>query len=312
MTTHLADKRIFVTGGSGFVGKAIIDELLRRGFSVSALMRHAVPARIEKIHVVQGDLSDPDTLESVIRGCVAVIHLVGIIRENPRKGITFESVHCDGTQAVVDATIRAGVKRYVHMSALGTRADAVSRYHQTKYFAEQYVQQSGLDWTILRPSLIHGPEGEFMRQAAAWARGKASPFLFMPYFGAGLFGFGGAGLLQPIFVNDVARAFVDCISNPPSTGEIYPLGGAEVLSWPALHRAIACAILGKCRLTAPIPVWYARLLTRIVPARLLPFNADQLAMSQEDNTCEVSRFTRDFGWTPRGFTETLQTYASKL
>src|SRR5262252_7117141 len=109
------------------------------------------------------------------------------------------------------------------MSALGTRPDAVSTYHKTKFAAEQYVRGSGLDWTIFRPSLIHGPKGEFLQMEAKWARYAAPPFLFMPYFGAGPFGTGGAGKLQPVYVKDVARAFADALSNRKTIGEIFPI-----------------------------------------------------------------------------------------
>src|SRR4029079_943824 len=124
----------------------------------------------------------------------AVIHLVGIIMERRHKRVTFERIHFEGTHSIVDAAQRNGIRRYLHMSALGTRHDAVSTYHRTKYAAEEYVRASGLDWTIFRPSLIHGPRGEFIQMEAAWARYKAPPFLFMPYFGRGFFGRGGAGM----------------------------------------------------------------------------------------------------------------------
>src|SRR5205807_1548953 len=137
----------------------------------------------------------------------------------------------------------ARIRRFVHMSALGARPGAVSNYHKTKYKAEEYLRGSGLDWTIFRPSLIHGPAGEFMRMEAAWARRRKPPFLFMPYFGRGLLGRGGAGKLQPIYVNDVARAFVEALENAKTIGEIYPLGGPDEITWPQLHRLAAQAII---------------------------------------------------------------------
>jgi NADH dehydrogenase len=214
---------VFVSGGSGFVGTAVIEELLSRGHSVNALVhRGNLRVTVGDVRVVRGDLFDRAALDECLRGCDAVVHLVGIIMERPSRGVTFERIHFKGTRNVVDAAKRNDVRRYVHMSALGTRPDAVSNYHKTKYRAEQYVRSSGLDWTILRPSLIHGPAGEFMRMEANWARHKAPPFLFMPYFGGGLLGRGGAGMLQPVYVNDVARAFVDALDNPKTVGEVYP------------------------------------------------------------------------------------------
>ncbi len=305
--------RVFVTGGSGFVGSAVIDELLSRNYSVNALVnRKALDRPGESVQSIQGGLFNDRALDEGIHGCDAVIHLVGIIMERPSKGFTFDRIHHQGAARIVNATKRAGVRRYVHMSALGTRANAVSDYHRTKYLGEDHVRASGLEWTIFRPSFIHGPRGEFMRMEAKWARMKAPPFFFMPYFGAGLLGTGGAGRLQPVYVGDVARAFVDAIEKPDTIGEIYPIGGPDVMTWPQMHHAVSKAIVGRERAAVAIPAWYAKGLTRVVPGPLLPFNRDQVIMSQEENTCDVGKFVSEFGWTPRGFEESLNGYAKQL
>jgi uncharacterized protein YbjT (DUF2867 family) len=299
---------VFVTGASGFVGSSVISEVLERGNGVRALVHHRRPTTDGRVEVVEGDISDPAKLERAIRGCDTVIHLVGIIFEKRSQGATFESVHVQGTRNVVDATRRAGVKRYIHMSALGTRPDAVSRYHKTKFAAEEYVRNSGLAWTIFRPSLIHGPEGEFMQMEINWAKKKAPPFLFMPYFGAGAMGLGGAGKVQPIYVKDVARAFAGSLTNAKTIGEVYLIGGAQQLTWSQMHQIAAEAVTGKRRWVMPIPAWYAKLLTGILPGRLLPFNRDQVIMSQEDSTCDLSKFVDDFGWEPKGFAQAIREY----
>jgi NADH dehydrogenase len=307
--------RIFLTGGSGFVGSAVIDELLARGYGVNVLVnRRSItpPPGNADVCTIKGDLFDTRALDEGLAGADGVIHLVGIIRERRSRGVTFERIHYDGTKSVVDATLRNGVRRYVHMSALGVRPDAVSTYHRTKYRAEQYVRASPIDWTIIRPSLIHGPGGEFMRMEANWARGKAPPFLFMPYFGAGALGRRGAGKLQPVYVKDVARAFVQALASPKTIGEVYPLGGPDQLTWPELHRTSAEAIVGRRRWVMPMPAWKAKLLTHVVPPPLLPFNRDQVIMSQEDNTCDLAKFRADFGWEPQRFEPTLREYAGKL
>jgi NADH dehydrogenase len=198
------------------------------------------------------------------------------------------------------------------MSALGTRANAVSEYHKTKWEAEEIVRASGLDWTIFRPSMIHGPKGEFMRMEVKWARKQSPPFLFMPYFGRGLLGLGGAGKLQPVFVGDVARAFVEAIGNSKSIGKEYVLAGAEVMTWPEMHEAVARVVVGKERVSMAIPVWYAKTLAAVVPGALLPFNRDQVLMSQEDNVGDISQFEQDFAWKPAGFEESLRGYADAL
>jgi nucleoside-diphosphate-sugar epimerase len=160
--------------------------------------------------------------------------------------------------------------------------------------------------------MIHGPRGEFMQMEAKWARKQAPPYLFMPYFGKGFLGLGGAGGIQPVYVNDVARAFVDAIENPKTTAQTYELGGGEQMTWPQMHKAVARAVVGRDRLTMAIPAWYAKLLTKIAPAAWLPFNWDQVVMSQEENTCDLSPFERDFGWKPAGFAAALNEYAGEL
>src|SRR5436190_18230814 len=124
-------RRVFVTGGSGFVGTAVIEELLSRGHAVNALAhRGNLRATGGGVRIVRGDLFDRGALDEGVRGCDAVVHLVGIIMERPSKGVTFKRIHFDGTRNVVDAAVRNGVRRYVHMSALGTRPGAVSNYHK--------------------------------------------------------------------------------------------------------------------------------------------------------------------------------------
>jgi NADH dehydrogenase len=302
--------RVFVTGAGGFVGSAIVDELLARRHPVHALA-HRRPVR-EDARAFRGDLFDDAALDEAMRDCHAVIHLVGIIMEHPSRGVTFERIHFEGARNVIDAAVRNGVKRFIHMSALGVRPDAVSDYHKTKYRAEEYLRASGLDWTIFRPSMIHGPRGEFMQMAVKWSRMQAPPFLFMPYFGAGFIGRGGAGMLQPVYVGDVARAFVDALENPRTIGETYLLGGTDRLTWPQLHHTISQAIVGHKRLVVPLPVWKAKLLASIGLGKLAGFNRDQIIMSQEDNTCDLTKFQQDFGWTPRGFEESLKEYAARM
>jgi uncharacterized protein YbjT (DUF2867 family) len=303
--------RVFVTGGSGFVGSAVVSELLRRGYGANALVHHGKLRPDGDVREITGDLFDPAVLDSGMSGCDAAIHLIGIIMEKPAKGITFDRMHVEATRAVVGAAKRSGIRRYVQMSALGTRPEAISQYHQTKWKAEEYVRASGLDWTIFRPSLIHGPGG-FMQMEAGWARKSAPPFVVMPYFGKGLLGLGGSGLLQPVYVQDVARAFVDAIDKPQSIHKTYDLAGPDRFTWPQLHHAAAQEIVGKQRLTAPLPAWFAKLLAGVGLGPMLDFSRDQVVMSQEDNTGDPAPFENDFGWKMRPFQATLREYASDL
>lgn len=305
-------RTVFVSGASGFVGTAVVRELLRRGHLVHAAIRSRdLRVNDARVTCFRGNLDDPTLLDRALERCTEAIHLVGIIREDPGRGTTFHRIHVDFTRAVIDACIRRGVQRYVHMSSLGARPDSPTLYHQTKAAAEQIVEASPLSWTILRPSLIHGPDGDFAQMLSRWAKGKAFPYVAMPYFGSGALGRGHAHLVQPITVDDVAWASAEALERPGTIGKRYDLGGAQRLTWPEMYRSFSRALLGKPKPLLSIPVWYALLLTRIIPSSFLPFDRGQVIMSQQDNVADLQAFETDFGRTPEGFEQSLAKYMSK-
>jgi NADH dehydrogenase len=302
---------VFVTGGSGFVGRAVIQALLAKDHSVHALVNHRkLTQNNPRLQSFTGSLFDEAAVDSAMQGCDAVIHLVGIIKEKLSKQITFDRIHYQGTKQMLAAARRAGIKRYVQMSALGASPTAASQYQQTKYLAQQAVRASDLDWTIIQPSLIHGPGGDFTEMEKAWARGSSPPYFFMPYFGSGLLGTGTQTKIQPVFVEDVARAFVESLDNPQTIGELYALGGPDQMTWRQMHEIAAAVIVGHPRPAIGIPAWYAKAITHIVPPAILPFTRDQVLMAQTDNTCDLTKFTTTFGWTPQPFEQTLKAYTN--
>jgi uncharacterized protein YbjT (DUF2867 family) len=155
--------QVLVTGASGFVGNEVVKELLAQGRQVRALVRRGSEKKLqarERVEIAFGDCLDPEAVALAAAGCDAVIHLVGIIREFPGRGITFEQVHVQATRNVVGAAKNAGVRRYLHMSALGARPEPADPYHVTNFRADEYVIHSGLTYTIFRPSVIYGPEDQ--------------------------------------------------------------------------------------------------------------------------------------------------------
>ncbi len=309
----MAESRLCValTGATGFVGRHVLVRLLAGGYRVRALVRDPgkLPKGDAKLHAVRGGLFDEAALAELVDGADAVVHLVGIIMERPRRGQTFDRVHALGTRRLLDAAKAAGVRRWVHMSALGSRPDAVSQYHRTKWQGECAVRDSGLDNTIFRPSIIHGPDGEFMGMVKGFCCGLFPPF--MPYFGAGLLGQRGAGILQPVWVEDVARSFADAISNERAINETYPLGGPDVYGWPGLYTTCHKHLPGAKRGRKPraVPVWYA---TMIAGMPGVPFNRDQVIMSQEDSTCDIAKAQEHFGFEFAEFEPTFAQYASQI
>ena len=194
--------KVLVTGATGFVGREIVRQLHAAGHTIRILARSPHSPRVQEAvsrcgaEVHPGDVLDAASLDGALNGMDAVIHLVGIISEVGES--TFENVHTRGTGNMVAAARQAGVRRFVHMSALGTRPNAVSRYHQTKWAAEELVRHSGLDFTIFRPSLIYGPEDQFVNLFARMIR--LSPVV--PLMGSPRARF------QPVPVETVAAAFV--------------------------------------------------------------------------------------------------------
>jgi len=281
----------------------------------------AGPIPADRYEIVAGDLFDEAAVGRAADGAEATIHLVGIIFEHPLRGQTFARIHVEGTRRVLKACEAAGVRRYVHMSALGTRPGARSRYHQTKHQAEGCVRESGLDWTIFRPSVIHGPDGEFMRMmrtmvcdATVTALGfLPAPFPVLPYFGDG------QNLLQPVDVRDVAHCFVAALSKPETIGRTYELGGPRAMSWKELYRICREQIPGSKSWKPMIgqPVWAAKLTAAtlmklpILP-KIMRFNVDQVIMSQEDSVCDPAPVEREFGIRLRDFEQELKQYAALI
>lgn len=290
--------KLFIAGGTGFVGGHLVRELLHRGHELLLLSHGRSGMRQPGVSLVTGDVTDPSGYAAAMQGCDAVINLVGIIREFPSRGITFERLHVQATAAMLQAARQAGVSRYLQMSALGTRPDAVSHYHQTKWRAEEQVRSGGLAWTIFRPSLIFGPKDAFVNMLAANLR--LSPV--MPTFGDGTY------RLQPVHGSDVARCFAAALEMPETIGQTYELCGADRFSYRELLDTIAAA-LGKGNPWKPaLPLGLMRpMINALQGISAFPITSDQLQMLLEENICDGC-WRSTFTFEPIRFHEGIREY----
>jgi len=287
--------KVFLTGATGFVGRNMLKRLLAEGHSVRALVREPEKAgalKVEKVDLVAGDVVEGAGLDQGMQGCDAAIHLVGIIVEKGKN--TFERVHHIGTRNVVEAAKRMGLKRLVHMSALGARADGAAEYQTTKWKGEEEVRRSGIPYCILRPSLIFGEGDGFVTQMMDTMR---SAPLFRPVPGDGKRKF------RPISIDDVTACFVRALTTETATNQTVELGGADELTLNDVLAEIArCAGVRKPAVHIPMPLMFVGATVAQSLLKNPPVTVDQLKMLREGSTCDIGPMTRIFGVKPRGFT----------
>ncbi|GLI37636.1 complex I NDUFA9 subunit family protein [Geobacter hydrogenophilus] len=290
--------KIFLTGGTGFIGGHVRKALLEAGHGIRLLVhrRHeGVEAGVEQ---AEGDVTRLDTFAAAVEGCDATINLVGIIREFPARGMTFDKLHVEATQNVVEAARRAGIRRHLQMSALGSRPNATSRYHQTKWRAEEQVRTSGLEWTIFRPSIVFGPKDDFINKLAGYIRSYPA----VPVIGDGKY------RLQPVAADDVARCFALALEKPETVGQAYELCGPDRISYNDLLDTIG-RIVGKGHVPKiPNPLGIMKLVVPVMQGfSFFPITMDQITMLVEENIC-ASPWPQVFGFEPQCFELGIATY----
>lgn len=320
---------IALTGASGFVGRAVTQELLSRNYSVRGLVRSKSSAAhlpsSSNLRLIEADILDDNALAGLCAGVHAVIHSVGILREDGRN--TFRKLHIDSTRRLVAAAREAGVRRFILVSALGVGPEGKAEYQRSKYEGEQIVRKSDLDWTIVRPSLIHGQHGSFMKLAKGWCSGNKQPWFFLPYFSRGRLSsedVPGAAIIrepasiQPIAVEDVAWAIAESLKTEDAIGEIYNLTGPDAFTWPELLDYMCETIPGSNTALNPlgIPAEAAALQAKIAKAvglgNLLPFDEGMAHMGASDSTAPHDKARTHLGFSPRGFKDSFAKYAAKI
>jgi NADH dehydrogenase len=269
---------ILVSGGTGFVGSAVTRELLKRGEQVAVLGRDA--GKIERLFGGEaearvGDVRKPEELASAMSGADVVINAVQIPTspiEVPRRGWTFEEVDYKGTVNQVDAAKAAGVKRFLYVSGVGVAPGSPQHWFRLKWQAEQYLINSGLEWTVVRPTWVFGPDD--------WALNRLLNFTnflpFLPFFGDG------KQAMQPVFVEDLGRVIADAALAPAAANQLFEAGGPDVMTMNDVLKT-ALEVKGRKRFILHQPVFVGKIAGTL--ASLQPFVTPPLTADAVDFVC---------------------------
>jgi NADH dehydrogenase len=267
---------VLVTGGDGFVGSSLCDELASRGHDVTVLSRDPDSSIFsENVETVMGDLTAYDSIESAFEGMDVVVNLVALSPLFQPKGGDDEhfEIHLGGTENVVRAAEEHSVPKVVQMSALGADPNGPTAYIRSKGQAESVVRDSGLDWVIFRPSVVFGEGGEFV----SFTEQLTPPFV-APLPG------GGRTRFQPIWVEDLASMLADATTDDAYNGKGYEIGGPEVLALADVAR-MAQRAKGRSVSIVPVPMELAEIGLSVAGSiPMIPFGPDQARSLQMDNT----------------------------
>lgn len=279
--------KILLTGGTGYVGSALGRELKNMGHEVRLLVRRSSAHKAEKadgFELFFGDILDSHAVLGAVEGCHTVVNLVGIIRERPQEGTSYEAMHTEATFNLVDAARRVGVERMIQMSGLGARPDAPSGYHRTKYEAEEIVRKSPMRWTIFRPSVIFGPGDEFHGQLIELAHRPVVPVID-----------GGKALLQPVSLRNVVEPMARAVTMPETQGRIFEVGGPDRVEFAKLLSLIARHFevwMNTMKVSSKFMKPVVKMMQRF---KSFPLTMDQMVMLLEDNVCDTKPFVEAFG-----------------
>ncbi len=299
----MPNKLVTVIGGTGFVGKAVVNALLREGYDVQVLSRNArdhkemfpLSAGKGRLLLRNADITQPKTTHDAFENSWAVINLVGLLFEKGRQ--RFSTIHTQCAERLAKTAKDAGVSRYIHMSALGIDKAKSSNYAKTKERGEKAVKDAFADATIMRPSVIFGVEDDFINQFNNLA--KISPVL--PLIG------GGKTKFQPVYVNDVAAAFVAALKDSSTQGQTYELGGGETYTFKEILELIL-RITNRKRTLISIPWPIAKIIgffNEFLPQPLL--TRDQVQLLKTDNVTSQNGF-KALGIVPQSLAIIIPTY----
>jgi len=293
MTNHL----ITVFGGTGFLGRAIVRHLAKSGVTIRIAARHPYTPDLAgaggQIELQTANVCDEDTVVEAVRGATGVVNAVGLYVEQGKA--TFDAIHVEGAERVARRAREAGIRRLVHISGIGADLASPSKYVRARARGEQRVRSTFPDAVILRPSVLFGPNDAFLSALEA-----ATRLPVVPLFGTG------ATRLQPVYVEDVARAVLRVLETPGAAGRVFELGGARIYSYKDIVERVL-AHFGRRRLLLPVSFTVWRLIARMA-SRLPnpPLTLDQVMLMETDNVVGTGVGTfGDLGIEPHSLEQNL-------
>ena len=303
----MADRVATIFGGSGFIGRHLIGRLAKQGWGLRVAVRRPAQANFLKplgdvgqITPIRAPLQDQKAVEAAVRGATSVVNLVGVLYERGAQG--FAAVHARGAQSVAAAAAAAGVENLVHISAIGANPRAAANYARSKGAGEAAVETAFPRATILRPSIVFGPEDDFFNRFAAMARFAPA----LPLIG------GGRSKFQPVYVGDVAAAIAACLTGKRTQGHSYELGGPRIYSFAELMRLMLREI-HRQRLLVPLPFAMAEIMAWPLEFwPVPPLTRDQVKLLRRDNVvADDARTLADLGISPTSAEVILPTYLDR-
>ena len=283
---------VAVVGATGFVGSHVVPRLAGAGHRVIAVSRNGTRRREwgPDVQARAADVATGRGLAAALDGAEAVVHLVAIPRET--RGRRFEQVNVRGTGRVVEASMAAGVRRFVHLSAMGVTDDPKLAYLSSKWRGEQLVRDSSLEWVIMRPSLLFGPGDGFFSLVRTTLKWWSPGVVAIPGRGDARF--------QPLAAADLAIGVEKAVVEPERRGAIYELGGPAHITYREIVDEVM-RVTGMKRLKLPMPIPLISALTvatdRVLP--IFPVSHDQISSLQRPNSTDLDAFERAFGVAPR-------------
>ena len=282
-------------GGAGFVGSVIANRLVNHGFAVRIFTRRRDRARhlwlLPDTHIIETDPIEQDQLNTAVSGCSALINLIGILNEGRDNGEGFRRAHTEITLRAIKACKASDVRRFIQMSALGADSFAPSYYLRTKGEAEKLVlaeQNSRFRATIMRPSVIFGPDDDFINRFARLL--KMSPRVFPLACASARF--------QPVYVGDVAEAFITALQDDSTVEKRFDLGGPKVLTLAEIVKYVA-RVIDRPTYVIPLGQFLSSVQANVLeyfPGK--PFSRDNLRSTQEDSVCDGTNGLDQFGIHP--------------